>query len=125
MPIRLIAGVRLPARLSVWTNCRRCWGAGALAADGRQLDELVGLASSAHKRGEPGLQALAENACGPPLEHVAAEALLALAGQAQAKPDPELITVKGQRLIRSCPVILYAGSLVPASCSTATAPSGW
>ncbi|HBP4950262.1 precorrin-4 C(11)-methyltransferase [Pseudomonas aeruginosa] len=29
--------------------------------------------------------------------------------------DPELITVKGQRLIRSCPVILYAGSLVPAA----------
>ncbi len=28
--------------------------------------------------------------------------------------DPELITVKGQRLIRACPVILYAGSLVPA-----------
>jgi precorrin-4/cobalt-precorrin-4 C11-methyltransferase len=28
--------------------------------------------------------------------------------------DPELITVKGQRLIRTCPVILYAGSLVPA-----------
>lgn len=27
--------------------------------------------------------------------------------------DPELITVKGQRLLRSCPVILYAGSLVP------------
>jgi len=27
--------------------------------------------------------------------------------------DPELITVKGQRLIRACPVILYAGSLVP------------
>ncbi|KMY85887.1 Cobalt-precorrin-4 C11-methyltransferase [Candidatus Paraburkholderia calva] len=27
--------------------------------------------------------------------------------------DPELITVKGQRLIRGCPVILYAGSLVP------------
>ncbi|BAO88592.1 precorrin-4 C(11)-methyltransferase [Caballeronia cordobensis] len=27
--------------------------------------------------------------------------------------DPELITVKGQRLIRECPVILYAGSLVP------------
>jgi len=27
--------------------------------------------------------------------------------------DPELITVKGQRLIRSCPVLLYAGSLVP------------
>ncbi|SFW50260.1 precorrin-4/cobalt-precorrin-4 C11-methyltransferase [Pseudomonas sp. NFACC19-2] len=27
--------------------------------------------------------------------------------------DPELITVKGQRLICSCPVILYAGSLVP------------
>lgn len=29
--------------------------------------------------------------------------------------DPELITVKGQRLIRSCPVILFAGSLVPAA----------
>jgi precorrin-4/cobalt-precorrin-4 C11-methyltransferase len=27
--------------------------------------------------------------------------------------DPELITVKGQRLIRRCPIILYAGSLVP------------
>ncbi|MBH9329929.1 precorrin-4 C(11)-methyltransferase [Pseudomonas aeruginosa] len=27
--------------------------------------------------------------------------------------DPDLITVKGQRLIRQCPVILYAGSLVP------------
>ncbi|ODP34374.1 precorrin-4 C(11)-methyltransferase [Pandoraea sp. ISTKB] len=27
--------------------------------------------------------------------------------------DPDLITVKGQRLIRTCPVILYAGSLVP------------
>ena len=27
--------------------------------------------------------------------------------------DPELITIKGQRLIRSCPVIIYAGSLVP------------
>ena len=27
--------------------------------------------------------------------------------------DPELITVKAQRLIKQCPVILYAGSLVP------------
>ncbi|SDX45374.1 precorrin-4/cobalt-precorrin-4 C11-methyltransferase [Albimonas donghaensis] len=27
--------------------------------------------------------------------------------------DPELITVRGQRLIASCPVCLYAGSLVP------------
>lgn len=27
--------------------------------------------------------------------------------------DPELITLKGHRLIRQCPVILYAGSLVP------------
>ncbi|MFJ5297872.1 precorrin-4 C(11)-methyltransferase [Pseudomonas sp. NPDC088368] len=27
--------------------------------------------------------------------------------------DPDLITVKGQRLIRTCPVIVYAGSLVP------------
>ena len=29
--------------------------------------------------------------------------------------DPELITVKGLRLIRTCPVIIYAGSLVPAA----------
>lgn len=29
--------------------------------------------------------------------------------------DPELITVKGQRLIRQCPVVIYAGSLVPAA----------
>ena len=27
--------------------------------------------------------------------------------------DPELITLKAQRLIKQCPVILYAGSLVP------------
>lgn len=27
--------------------------------------------------------------------------------------DPELITLKAQRLIEACPVILYAGSLVP------------
>lgn len=27
--------------------------------------------------------------------------------------DPELITLKAQRLINQCPVILYAGSLVP------------
>ncbi|MEM7208676.1 MAG: precorrin-4 C(11)-methyltransferase [Pseudomonadota bacterium] len=27
--------------------------------------------------------------------------------------DPELITIKGQRLLRQCPVVLYAGSLVP------------
>lgn len=27
--------------------------------------------------------------------------------------DPELITVKAQRIIQTCPVILYAGSLVP------------
>lgn len=27
--------------------------------------------------------------------------------------DPDLITVKGQRLIRTAPVVLYAGSLVP------------
>ena len=27
--------------------------------------------------------------------------------------DPELITVKAQRIIKECPVILYAGSLVP------------
>ena len=29
--------------------------------------------------------------------------------------DPDLITVKGQRLVHRCPVILYAGSLVPAA----------
>ena len=27
--------------------------------------------------------------------------------------DPELITVKAQKLINQCPIILYAGSLVP------------
>ena len=27
--------------------------------------------------------------------------------------DPDLITLKGMRLIQQCPVILYAGSLVP------------
>lgn len=37
--------------------------------------------------------------------------------------DPELITVKGLRLIQSCPVCLYAGSLVPAAVVEA-APDG-
>lgn len=27
--------------------------------------------------------------------------------------DPDLITVKGQRLVKTCPVVLYTGSLVP------------
>ncbi|MYE37634.1 MAG: precorrin-4 C(11)-methyltransferase, partial [Rhodobacteraceae bacterium] len=27
--------------------------------------------------------------------------------------DPDLITVKGQKLISQCPVCIYAGSLVP------------
>ena len=37
--------------------------------------------------------------------------------------DPDLITVKGLRLIQSCPVCLYAGSLVPESI-VAAAPEG-
>jgi precorrin-4/cobalt-precorrin-4 C11-methyltransferase len=37
--------------------------------------------------------------------------------------DPDLITVKGLRLIQSCPVCLYAGSLVPESI-VAAAPQG-
>lgn len=37
--------------------------------------------------------------------------------------DPELITVRGLRLIRSCPVCLYAGSLVPEAV-VAEAPEG-
>ena len=37
--------------------------------------------------------------------------------------DPELITVKGQRLIQSCPLCLYAGSLVPEAV-VAAAPEG-
>jgi precorrin-4/cobalt-precorrin-4 C11-methyltransferase len=37
--------------------------------------------------------------------------------------DPELITVRGQRLIASCAVCLYAGSLVPAAV-VAVAPEG-
>jgi precorrin-4/cobalt-precorrin-4 C11-methyltransferase len=37
--------------------------------------------------------------------------------------DPDLITVKGLRLIQSCPACLYAGSLVPQSI-VAAAPKG-
>lgn len=37
--------------------------------------------------------------------------------------DPELITVKGRRLIAACPVCLYAGSLVPREV-VAAAPEG-
>ena len=37
--------------------------------------------------------------------------------------DPELITVKGQRLIRECPLVLYAGSLVPKEVVLAANPA--
>ena len=37
--------------------------------------------------------------------------------------DPELITVRGRRLIEACPVVLYAGSLVPREV-IACAPEG-
>ncbi len=37
--------------------------------------------------------------------------------------DPELLTLKAQRLIAACPVCLYAGSLVPAEV-VASAPEG-
>jgi precorrin-4/cobalt-precorrin-4 C11-methyltransferase len=37
--------------------------------------------------------------------------------------DPELLTLKGRRLIERCPVCLYAGSLVPAAV-VACAPAG-
>jgi precorrin-4/cobalt-precorrin-4 C11-methyltransferase len=37
--------------------------------------------------------------------------------------DPELLTIKGHRLIERCPVCLYAGSLVPAAI-VACAPPG-
>lgn len=37
--------------------------------------------------------------------------------------DPDLITIKGRRLIESCPVCIYAGSLVPEAV-VAFAPSG-
>jgi precorrin-4/cobalt-precorrin-4 C11-methyltransferase len=37
--------------------------------------------------------------------------------------DPELITVKGQRLIRQCPLVLYAGSLVPKEVVLAANPN--
>jgi precorrin-4/cobalt-precorrin-4 C11-methyltransferase len=37
--------------------------------------------------------------------------------------DPELITVKGQRLIRECPLVLYAGSLVPKEVVLTTNPA--
>ena len=35
---------------------------------------------------------------------------------------PDLITVRGQRLIERCPVCLYAGSLVPAEIVAAAPP---
>jgi len=37
--------------------------------------------------------------------------------------DPELITIKGQRLLHQCPVVLYAGSLVPEAVLTGLAPN--
>jgi precorrin-4/cobalt-precorrin-4 C11-methyltransferase len=37
--------------------------------------------------------------------------------------DPELITVKGQRLLQQCPVVLYAGSLVPREILASVEPS--
>ena len=37
--------------------------------------------------------------------------------------DPDLITVKGRRLIEHCPVCLFAGSLVPEAV-VAYAPKG-
>ena len=37
--------------------------------------------------------------------------------------DPELITVRGLRLIERCPVCLYAGSLVPEEIVAAAPPS--
>jgi precorrin-4/cobalt-precorrin-4 C11-methyltransferase len=36
--------------------------------------------------------------------------------------DPDLITVKGRRLIQTCPVVLYTGSLVPRDLLQDTAP---
>ena len=56
MPIRLIAG--FGCRRSCPVDELQALLQQCLAAHGRQLDELVGLASSAHKRDEPGLQAL-------------------------------------------------------------------
>ena len=37
--------------------------------------------------------------------------------------DPELITVKGRRLIGECPLVLYAGSLVPKEVVLAANPA--
>lgn len=37
--------------------------------------------------------------------------------------DPELITVKGRRLISECPLVLYAGSLVPKEVVLAANPA--
>ncbi len=36
--------------------------------------------------------------------------------------DPELLTVRGQRLVARCPLILYAGSLVPEALLAGAAP---
>ncbi|HYX35497.1 MAG TPA: precorrin-4 C(11)-methyltransferase [Oligoflexus sp.] len=39
--------------------------------------------------------------------------------------DPDLITVKGRRLIQTCPVVLYTGSLVPRALLQDTAPDAF
>jgi precorrin-4/cobalt-precorrin-4 C11-methyltransferase len=39
--------------------------------------------------------------------------------------DPDLITVKGRKLIQTCPVVLYTGSLVPRELLQDTAPGAW
>lgn len=39
--------------------------------------------------------------------------------------DPDLITVKGRKLIQTCPVVLYTGSLVPRELLQDTAPGAF
>lgn len=82
-----------------------------LAAHGRQLDELVGLASSAHKCDEPGLQALAVR-LGLPLEYLQAEALLEFAEQAEANPLTQQVT--GSPAVAEPSALAAAARLGPA-----------
>ncbi len=64
---------------------------GSLQTHGLALDNLAGLASIAHKRDEPGLQALAEQ-LGVPLSFFSAEQLLPYVQQKQGSDQVQAIT---------------------------------
>ena len=74
--------------------------------------------------GAPGLRRLPEPTPKPPSASAPPAPLAVTVHFIGAGPgDPELITVRGRRLIEGCPVVLYAGSLVPREV-VACAPEG-